>query len=134
MTNKKPLGEVVYHYCHNLGHVSRNCRKLQNKNRRFQSIYYHKSLKSASTSIATLAESSKTSTCFLSSSSIWVIDSRATTTWQVMPIYSYVSVSPFYLYCYPCRWVNILCSWVRNNSSNSSNHFDLCSEFTIIIF
>ena len=66
------------HYCHNPGHVRLNCRKLQNKNRRFQYVHYQKSLKSTSTSITTLAESGKTSTCFLSSSSIWVIDSRAT--------------------------------------------------------
>ena len=32
MTNKKPLGGVVCHYCHNPGHVRRNYRKLQNKN------------------------------------------------------------------------------------------------------
>ena len=68
------------HYCHNLGHVRQNCRKLQNKNLRFQSVYYQKSLKSASTSITTLAESGKidkSDTCFLSSSSAWVIDSGA---------------------------------------------------------
>ena len=47
------------HYCHNQGHIHRNCRKLQNKNRRFQSVHYQKSLKSASTSIAALVESSK---------------------------------------------------------------------------
>ena len=32
MTNTKPSGGVVCHYCHNSGHVSQNCRKLQNKN------------------------------------------------------------------------------------------------------
>ena len=64
-------------HCHNLGHVCQNCRKLQNKNRRFKSIYYQKSLKSASTSITTLVESGKTKTCFISSSSTWVIDSGA---------------------------------------------------------
>ena len=62
------------HYCHNPGHVRQECRKLQNKNRRFQSVHYQKSLKSASTSITTLIESSKTNTCLISSSSKWVID------------------------------------------------------------
>ena len=47
------------HYFHNLGHVRRNCRKLQNKNRRFQSVHYQKSLKSVSTSITTLVELGK---------------------------------------------------------------------------
>ena len=28
MTNTKPLGGVVCHYCHNPGHVRQNCRKL----------------------------------------------------------------------------------------------------------
>ena len=78
MTNKKPSEGVVCHYCHNSVHVRRNCRKLQNKNRRFQFVHYQKPLKSASTSITTLAESSKTNACFLSSSSAWVIDSGAT--------------------------------------------------------
>ena len=55
MTNKKPSRGVVCHYCHNPGHVRRNCRKLQNKNQRFQSVHYQKSLKFASTSITTLA-------------------------------------------------------------------------------
>ena len=32
MTNMKPLGGVVCHYCHNPEHVCQNCRKLQNKN------------------------------------------------------------------------------------------------------
>ena len=78
MTNKKPSRGVVCHYCHNPGHEHQNCRKLQNKNRRFKSVHYHKSLKFASTSITTLIESGKTNTCFISSSSIWVIDSRVT--------------------------------------------------------
>ena len=65
------------HYCHNLGHVRHNCRKLQNNNRRFQSIHYQKSFKSASTSITINVESGKTNTCFIFSSSTWVIDSRA---------------------------------------------------------
>ena len=66
------------HYCHISGHVRQNCRKLQNKNQRFQSIPYHKSLKFASTPIATLVESGETNTCFLSSSSTWVNDPGAT--------------------------------------------------------
>ena len=66
------------HYCHNPRYVRRNCRKLQNKNRRFQSFHYQKSLKSTSTSITTLVESSKTNTCFISFSSTWVIDFGAT--------------------------------------------------------
>ena len=47
MTDKKPLGGVVYHYCHNPGHVRRDCRKLHHRNRRF--LYAHESLKGAST-------------------------------------------------------------------------------------
>ena len=78
MTNKTPSGGLVCRYCHNPRHVSWNCRKLQNKNRKFQSVRYLKSLKSVSTSTTTLVESSKANTCFLSSSSTWVIDSRAT--------------------------------------------------------
>ena len=78
MTNTKPLRGVVCHYCHNSGHVCQNCRKLQNKNRRFQSVHHQKSLQSASISISTLIESGKTNTCFISSFSIWVIDFGAT--------------------------------------------------------
>ena len=74
MTNTKPSGGVVCHYCHNPGHVRQNCRKLQNKNQRFQSVHHQKSLQSASTSFSTLVESSKTNTCFISFSSTWVID------------------------------------------------------------
>ena len=78
MTNTQPLRGVVYHYCHNPRHIRQNCRKLQNKNERFQSVHHQKSLQSTSTSISTLVESGKTNTCFISSSSIWVIDSGAT--------------------------------------------------------
>ena len=78
MTNTKPSRGVVCHYCHNPGHVRQNCRKLQNKNRRFQSVHHQKSLQSAFTSIITLVESGKTHTCFISFPSIWVIDSGAT--------------------------------------------------------
>ena len=65
-------------YCHNPGHVRRNCRKLQNKNLRFQYVHYQKSFKSTSTSVTTLVKSHKTSKCFLSSSSLWVLDYGAT--------------------------------------------------------
>ena len=91
------------HYCHNPGHVRWNCRKLQNKNKRFQFVPYQKSLKSTSTPISTLAESGKTNTCFLSSSSTWVIDSGATdhmtsnsslfTTFQSQPTTSIVTLA-----------------------------------------
>ena len=77
MTNMKPSRGVVCHYCHNLRHVRQNGRKLQNKNQRFQSVHHQKSLKSASTYISTLIESGKTNTCFIFSSSTWVIDSGA---------------------------------------------------------
>ena len=76
MTDKKPLGGVVCHYCHNLVHVRRDCRKLQNRNRRFQSA--HESLKGASTPSTILTKSGKSNTCLISFSSKWVIDSRAT--------------------------------------------------------
>ena len=66
------------HYCHNLGYVRQHCRKLHNKNRRFHFVNHQKSLNSASTSINTLVESGKTNTFFSSSSSTWVMDSRAT--------------------------------------------------------
>ena len=69
MTNIKPTGGVMCHYCHNPGHVRQNYRELQNKNRRFQSVHHHKSLQSASTSISTLVKQGKTNTCFISSSS-----------------------------------------------------------------
>ena len=66
------------YYCHNPGHVRWKCRRLLRKNRRFQSSQYYKSLKSASISITTLINSSKTVICFISSYSTWVIDSRTT--------------------------------------------------------
>ena len=69
MTNKTPLRGVVCRYCHNSRHVRQNCRKLQNKNRRFQYVHYQKSPKSTFTSITTLVDSCKTNTCFISSSS-----------------------------------------------------------------
>ena len=66
------------YYCHNPSHVHRKCRRLHRKNQRFQSSQYQKSLTSASTSITTLIESGKTNTCFISSSSTWVIDTGVT--------------------------------------------------------
>ena len=74
--NQKPSRGVVCHYFHNSGHVRQHCRKLHNENRRFQSVHHKKSLQYASTSISTLVESSKTNTCFISSSSTWVINSE----------------------------------------------------------
>ena len=71
MTDKKPLGGVVCHYCHNPGHIRWDCRKLQNRDQRFQ--YAHKSLKSASTPSTMLFESSKPNTCLISSSAKCVI-------------------------------------------------------------
>ena len=76
MTDKKPSGGVVCHYCHNPGHVRRDCRKLQNLYRRFP--YVHESLKGVSTPSTMLAGSSKPNLCLISSSSKWVIDSRGT--------------------------------------------------------
>ena len=76
MTDKKPLGGVVCHYCHDLGHVCRDCRKLHNRYRSFQ--YAYESLKVASTPSTMLTGSSKPNTCLMSSSSKWVIDSGAT--------------------------------------------------------
>ena len=64
------------HYCHILGHVLRDRRKLQNKNRRFHCA--HESLKDVSTPSIVLAGSGKPNTCLISSSSKWVIDSGAT--------------------------------------------------------
>ena len=64
------------HYCHNPGHVRRDCRKLQNRNRRFQCAL--ESLKGVSTSSTMLAGLGKPNTCLISSSSKWVIDYGAT--------------------------------------------------------
>ena len=134
MTNNKPSGGVVCHYCHNPGHERWNCRKLQNKNRTFQSVHYQKSLKFAFTSIITLVESSKTHTCFISSSSTWVIDFRATdhmtsnyslfTMFQSHPSTSTVTLA----------YGLTSCVLIWDHSSDSSTHFDLCYEFTIILF
>ena len=74
MTKKKPSCGVVCHYFHNPGHVRCDCRKLQNRNRRFQ--YAYESLKGASTPNTMFAKPSKPNTCLISSTSKWVIDSR----------------------------------------------------------
>ena len=66
MTNKKPSGGVVCHYCHNPRHVCRDCRKLQDRNQRFQ--YAHESLKSASIPSTMLTGSGNHKTCLISSS------------------------------------------------------------------
>ena len=127
MSNKKPLGAVVCHYCQNLGHVSRNCRKLQNNDRRFQSLHYQKSIKSASTSITTLVESGKTNTCFISSFSTWVIDSGATDHMignsSLFPTFQSHS-STFIVTLVDESTFCVLGS--KDNSSDSSNHFDHC--------
>ena len=75
MTDKKPSGEVMCHYCLNPKHVRRDCRKLHNRDRRFQ--YAHESLKSASTPSTMLVGLGYPNTCLISSSSIWVFDSGA---------------------------------------------------------
>jgi len=95
-------GGIVYHYCHKPGHMKRDCRRLQNKTQKTHSAHiastndtseksflisadefvkfsqYQESLKSSSTHIPTIVESSKSNTCLISSSSKWVIDSSAT--------------------------------------------------------
>ena len=76
MTDKTPLGGVVCHYCHNPGHLCWDCKKLQNRDRRFQCA--HESLKSDSTPSTMLVRSSKPNICLISFSSKWVIDSGAT--------------------------------------------------------
>ena len=99
-SNLEPSGQssggVVCYYCHKLGHTRRECRKLLNRNRRFQSAHaasasntleqsvvlsadeYAKLLKPASTPTVAFAESGTPNTCLMSSSSNWVIDSGAT--------------------------------------------------------
>ncbi|RVW41005.1 Retrovirus-related Pol polyprotein from transposon TNT 1-94 [Vitis vinifera] len=95
---------IVCFYCHEAGHTKKNCRKLQNRNRRIQTTnvatsdtatfsdslnkivtmtakefskysQYQDALK-ASTPVSALAESGKT--CLVSSSNKWIIDSGAT--------------------------------------------------------
>ena len=86
-------GGVVCYYYRKPGHVIRDCMKLQNRNQRFPSAYivssneastqlvqysvdelarfhlYRESLKSPSTPIIAIAESSYPNTCLVSSSS-----------------------------------------------------------------
>ena len=94
---------VVCYYCHKPGHVIRDCKKRQSRNQRLQSTHvastneasdqlvqftaeelarfhlYQESLKSPSTPIIVIAESSNPNKCLVSSSSSeWVIDSGAT--------------------------------------------------------
>ena len=95
-------GGLVCYYCRMLGHVIWDCKKLHNRNQRFQSAHiasaneasdqsvqfsarklvrfhlHQESLKSPSIPITVIAESSNPNTCLVSSlSSKWVIDSRA---------------------------------------------------------
>ena len=88
-------GGVVCYYCHKPGHTRRECRKLLNRNRRFEFAHvasasntleqsvvlsadeYAMLLKLASTPTTVLAESGKPDTCLMSSSSNRVIDSGA---------------------------------------------------------
>ena len=64
------------HYCNNPGHVRRDCKKLQNRKRRFQCVY--ESLKGVSTPNTMLTVLGKPNTCLISSSSKWVIHFGAT--------------------------------------------------------
>ena len=88
-------GGVVCYYCHKPGHTRRECRKLLNRNRRFEFAHvasasntleqsvvlsadeYVMLLKPASTPTTVLTESGKPDTCLMSSSSNRVIDSGA---------------------------------------------------------
>ena len=96
----EPLGQflrgVVCYYCHKPGHTRLECRKLLNRNRRFQSAHvvsasnileqsvvlsadeYAKLFEACFYSHTVLVESGKPYTCLMSSSSNWVIDSGAT--------------------------------------------------------
>ena len=96
-------GGVVCYYYHKPGHVIRDCKKRQNRNQKFQSAHitstteasdqsvqfsaaelarfqlYQESLRSSSTPITAIAESSNLNKCLVTSSfSEWVIDSGAT--------------------------------------------------------
>ena len=93
---------VVCYYCHKSSHVKRDCKKRQTRNHKFQSTHiastteasnqsvqfsttelarfqlYQDSLRSPSTPITAIAESSNYNKCLVSSSSSeWVIDSEA---------------------------------------------------------
>ncbi|XP_057997516.1 uncharacterized protein LOC131176484 [Hevea brasiliensis] len=96
---------VICYYCHEPGHTKYNCPQLQRKNQRSQMAnmaaedstvsssektvlvsaedfaqfsQYQASLKPTSSPITAIAESGKSTTCLVSSSSKWVIDSGAT--------------------------------------------------------
>ena len=96
-------GSVVCYYCHKPGHVIHDCKKRHNRNWKFQYAHiasttevsdqsvqfsaaelvrfqlYQDSLRSLSTPITAIAESSNLNKCLVSSSSSeWVIDSGAT--------------------------------------------------------
>ena len=96
-------GGVVCYYCHKPRHVIRDCKKQQSRNQIFKSAHvastneapdksiqfttkelakfhlYQESLKSPSTPITAIVESSNPNKCLVSSSfSKWVIDSEAT--------------------------------------------------------
>ncbi len=97
------------HYCHQPGHMKRDCRKLKYKNQHqphsnhyqpsanlasthetsdksvlvsadefAKFSQYQESLKHSSSPITAIADSGKSNTCLVSSSSKWVIDSGAT--------------------------------------------------------
>ncbi|KAM7509738.1 hypothetical protein LguiB_008613 [Lonicera macranthoides] len=105
VTRGQGSGGIVCHYCHNPGHLKRDCRKLRYRTQRAHSAHmasttdiaensvlipadefakyskYQDSLKSSSTpvtSVTAIANSGKPNTCLVSSSSKWVIDSGAT--------------------------------------------------------
>ncbi|XP_057996481.1 uncharacterized protein LOC131175824 [Hevea brasiliensis] len=99
-------GGIICYYCHEPGHTKRNCLKLQRKNQQSQVAnmvtenstvssslektvsvsveefaqfsQYQASLKPTNSSITAIAESNKSTTCLVSSSSKWIIDSGAT--------------------------------------------------------
>ena len=96
-------GGVVCYYCHRPGQVIRDCKKRHNRNQKFRSAHiastteasdqsvqfstvelarfqlYQDSLRSPSTPITAIAESSNPNKCLVSSSSSeWVINSEAT--------------------------------------------------------
>ena len=67
MTDKKPSGGVVCYYCHNPRHVRWDCRKLHNRNQRFENA--HESLKNAYAPSTMFVGSGKPNICLISSSS-----------------------------------------------------------------
>ena len=81
---------VICHYCHRAGHMKRDCKKLQAKIFQLIRIAYMVKTSEETVTISTYeyarliqsssvnAKSGKSSTCLISSSSKWVIDSGAT--------------------------------------------------------